>query len=170
MNSEEPKYWIGKFDNGEIVIFDSDLQKSNDKDWVYLWIYSTSTVDRYLKHMARKAIRKAQEDARITNILNAYVASRRLQKEKVQAELAQRASEEAERQAKRAAELAERHRRRQEMLGLPWRGLRASAGKDLRVTHCWACKSHLDNSVDVECITCGWILCLCGACGCGRDQ
>lgn len=36
-----------------------------------------------------------------------------------------------------------------------------------RVTHCYACKKPLDNSIDLECVACGWIICKCGACGCG---
>ena len=36
-----------------------------------------------------------------------------------------------------------------------------------RITHCWSCKSHLDNRVDIECVKCQWIICACGACGCG---
>ena len=37
-----------------------------------------------------------------------------------------------------------------------------------RQAHCWYCKVSLDNSIDYECNNCGWILCECGACGCGR--
>ncbi|VVQ16107.1 hypothetical protein [Pseudomonas fluorescens] len=35
-----------------------------------------------------------------------------------------------------------------------------------RVTHCFLCKHPLDNAVDAECTTCGWIICMCGGCGC----
>jgi hypothetical protein len=35
-----------------------------------------------------------------------------------------------------------------------------------RVTHCYACRKHLD-SVDFSiCSKCSWIRCACGACGC----
>jgi hypothetical protein len=50
--------------------------------------------------------------------------------------------------------------------GLPNRGTRLGLGHR-RITHCYNCKSHLDNAVDVECSACGWIVCHCGACGCG---
>lgn len=50
--------------------------------------------------------------------------------------------------------------------GLVNRGTRLGLGHR-RVTHCYNCKCHLDNAVDVECATCGWIICGCGACGCG---
>ena len=36
-----------------------------------------------------------------------------------------------------------------------------------RVTHCYSCKRTLDNSLDIECKACAWIICPCGACGCG---
>lgn len=54
--------------------------------------------------------------------------------------------------------------------GLPSYGVRArTKGKLHRVTHCWSCKGPLDNSVDIECNNCGWIICTCGACNCGRN-
>jgi hypothetical protein len=53
--------------------------------------------------------------------------------------------------------------------GLPVLGVRQKAkGKLHRVSHCWSCKNPLDNAVDIECVACGWIVCRCGACGCGR--
>ncbi len=36
-----------------------------------------------------------------------------------------------------------------------------------RDTHCYRCKQHLDNAVFIECGKCNWIICSCGACGCG---
>jgi hypothetical protein len=40
--------------------------------------------------------------------------------------------------------------------------------RSYRVTHCYACKRHLDGEVHPECRGCGWIMCPdCGACGCG---
>jgi len=46
-----------------------------------------------------------------------------------------------------------------------------------RASYCWNCKQPVDNSVDLECSACGWIICgNCGACGCtyggspGRHQ
>lgn len=39
--------------------------------------------------------------------------------------------------------------------------------KKHRTTHCYNCQSKLDNSIDLECNACKWIICNCGACGCG---
>jgi hypothetical protein len=36
-----------------------------------------------------------------------------------------------------------------------------------RTTHCYACKEHLDSSLHLECNSCAWLVCYCGACGCG---
>ncbi len=61
----------------------------------------------------------------------------------------------------------ERHRELLNRLGKPYLGIRPASSFHRRVTHCYACKSHLDNSINIECVACGWILCACGACGCG---
>lgn len=50
---------------------------------------------------------------------------------------------------------------------LPYQGIREPIKKMHRKTHCYACKRDLDNLVDLECKACGWIICRCGACGCG---
>lgn len=65
--------------------------------------------------------------------------------------------------------IEDRHKRFLRERGLPDNGTRPAIATRLhRVTYCWSCKEHLDNDVDLECATCGWILCDCGACGCGR--
>ena len=37
------------------------------------------------------------------------------------------------------------------------------------VTDCAACKRKFANPVKLECATCHWLICQCGACGCGSD-
>lgn len=56
-------------------------------------------------------------------------------------------------------------------LGLPEQSVRPRRdNKKLRTTHCYSCHQPLNNAVEVECAECGWILCTCGACGCGWVQ
>jgi len=50
-------------------------------------------------------------------------------------------------------------------LGMKNIGTRFGIGHH-RIAHCYNCKRHLDNEVDVECCACRWIICTCGACGC----
>lgn len=53
-------------------------------------------------------------------------------------------------------------------LGQPNPGIRSTNSRQFRrTTNCYACKTQLDNSVDQECNECRWIVCYCGACGCG---
>jgi len=39
-----------------------------------------------------------------------------------------------------------------------------------RKTHCYECHSSLNNEIDMECSRCNWIVCTCGACGCGHPK
>nr|CAP48735.1 putative integron gene cassette protein [uncultured bacterium]CAP48736.1 putative integron gene cassette protein [uncultured bacterium]CAP49141.1 putative integron gene cassette protein [uncultured bacterium] len=50
--------------------------------------------------------------------------------------------------------------------GIAYQGVRTTL-RGHRVTHCYKCRKGLDNSIDTECNACGWIICNCGACGCG---
>ena len=59
------------------------------------------------------------------------------------------------------------HKTRLNNLHLPYRGTKKSTTQS-RTANCWACWSALNNYCDDECCVCGWIICQCGACGCGR--
>ena len=63
-------------------------------------------------------------------------------------------------------EIEARHRQRLEGAGFIYKGVRQRTSQ-LRWTHCYSCKSLLTNATELECASCGWILCKCGACGCG---
>ena len=39
-----------------------------------------------------------------------------------------------------------------------------------RTTHCYDCKDPLNSFDDLSCKACKWILCSCGACGCGFER
>jgi hypothetical protein len=60
-----------------------------------------------------------------------------------------------------------RHKSFLEEKGKPYEGTNARRVMRHRLTYCWSCKQHLDNDIDIECAACGWIICNCGACGCG---
>lgn len=58
-----------------------------------------------------------------------------------------------------------------EARGLPAQMLRkATRTPRSRVTNCYSCKASLDNSINFECSACNWIICSCGACGCGWTE
>jgi hypothetical protein len=69
----------------------------------------------------------------------------------------------------RFADFQKKHNAYREAKGLPLRDVRRKKdiGK-IRSAHCWSCRMRLSNLTDYECTACGWILCKCGSCGCGR--
>ncbi|MFY4730890.1 hypothetical protein [Nitrospira sp. BLG_2] len=69
--------------------------------------------------------------------------------------------------AEERKEQVERHELRLKDLGVGYRGSGPSTRWSHRWAHCWACHHPLDSAVDPECSVCHWILCRCGACGCG---
>lgn len=61
-----------------------------------------------------------------------------------------------------------RHRLRFHRMGKKYIGIRESSRQVPRDTHCWSCSRSITSDGYPECIECGWILCECGACGCGK--
>ena len=175
--------------HGSTLIYDPDLQLPNCVH-TFLWATDEGAVDRYQTAIIGPTIAAEPNDpALLDEHLPRYLAWREkhgtqwLASEKPY--YAARASEAIAEHArqegrlrvqavlKAAAEisgldLAERHMRKVIDAGQHYRGLqRPTLRVRRRVTHCYACKARLDNSTDVECVSCGWILCPCGACGCG---
>ena len=68
-------------------------------------------------------------------------------------------------------ELERKHRVHLQKYGLSSAGTRKTEATGLaRFTHCWSCKQNIDSFSFLECALCGWILCNCGACGCGLSH
>ncbi|KKR69854.1 MAG: hypothetical protein UU13_C0020G0005 [Candidatus Nomurabacteria bacterium GW2011_GWB1_40_7] len=66
-------------------------------------------------------------------------------------------------------EAKQRHEKFLASFGMRYEGVSSvSVPRKHRSTYCYNCKESLDNSIDIECNKCGWIICrCCGACGCG---
>ena len=63
-----------------------------------------------------------------------------------------------------------RHKQFLENAGLATSEIRKAKGRH-RTNNCWNCGQLVDNSIHLECLTCGWIICdSCGACGCARRE
>lgn len=102
----------------------------------------------------------------------ASIEAKRLEDERREAALIEavrwRSLSPEERRQEQMVNLEKRHKRFLEELGVGFKGVRpASRSRFHRVSRCYSCHEELDNSVDVECMACNWILCMCGACGCG---
>lgn len=61
-----------------------------------------------------------------------------------------------------------RHQKFLNDLGITYLGVSIPGVKRHRVTHCYNCQKDLDNTIDIECNKCHWMVCSCGACGCGH--
>lgn len=85
-----------------------------------------------------------------------------------QAALTERDRKVAETEALAGLTIEERHALFLRKMGRTNHGVQAAnSTKVKRVTHCYSCRNQLDSQVDIECSACQWILCTCGACGCG---
>ena len=72
---------------------------------------------------------------------------------------------------KKQLQAIENHQNFLKNKGLQYHGVAArNVNKFHRVTHCYSCKDSLDNEIDSECAACRWIICECGACGCGYSR
>ncbi len=158
--------WVGQIEKTPLV-FDRSLQLP-DCPHVFLWNTALSVMEKYVPDIVRKNIQRSREPSTIeaaTVYFNAWRETTGLDWLEAERQYYQlRAEREA---TGREPSPAERHRERLESIGKQYLGVRKALPKKLRVTHCYSCKQTLSNSIDVECVVCGWILCNCGACGCG---
>ena len=68
-------------------------------------------------------------------------------------------------------EFIQRHKRHLQRVGIRASGeITRNKHKRYRAAKCWACHHPIDNLTMYECSVCsGWIICTCGACGCGYN-
>jgi hypothetical protein len=76
----------------------------------------------------------------------------------------------SELQQAKSAKLRDNFLRTRRELGLLGAELALSNTHEHRVTHCYSCKMHLESDLFMECSACRWIVCICGACGCGYNS
>ena len=118
-------------------------------------------------NLAREELRFVAIRGRVQIILNAL--------EKLRGQYAQfafdpeliAAIQEQKRLAELEAVIPMLHAERLRELGVSNEGVRPSSHPRRHHVQCYACHTGLDSAVDLECVRCGWILCNCGACGCG---
>lgn len=177
--------WVGEIE-GKALVYDPTIQLP-DCPHLFLWRPSDGEMGKYIADLTRKRIKPYSDRSKSSTYVAdyqvwrnsygaAWLAEEKCYYESRKAREAEQEKERLEREirkgeAERNASLAleERHKERLKRLGKEYRGVRP-ASENLsrhRVTHCHNCKDVLDNSIDIECGSCGWILCRCGACGRG---
>jgi hypothetical protein len=142
--SNNHKLWIGCHDTLGYLIYDSNQQSDGNFRNNIIRFYSIKKGEArlYIKDdIHNKLIRFNADHELCSNIANIYLHPT----------------------------IEGRHKLKLKELGIEYLGVRtATRERPHRITHCWSCKGHLDNSIDIECVSCGGILCNCGACFCGR--
>ena len=192
MEKIEP--WVGRIrTTGAIVVFDPALQLP-DHSKIYVYSLHRALVRQFVAAELRaivETVHGSESDAAIHEYYSwkAKHADEFLHKETlrlaeeeqrlVAAEERNRVAEERNRAQRlvaaeertRAAEerIRAAHRQRLEALGIDPTSidLHSVALRQHRTTRCYACKCHLDSEVFLQCSACQWIICSCGACGCG---
>jgi hypothetical protein len=163
--------WVGQL-NATALVHDPAIQLQGCSH-VFLWNHPKRCFEKYVPEMARLHIRRHPDPKLTSTVLAEYRdwiqtgdAQEWLAAERIYYEQ-RNAKETAALQASRLA--AERHKARLEAMGKQYLGTRdvQLGRKKRRTTHCYSCKASLDNSIQIECAACNWILCACGACGCG---
>lgn len=187
--------WVGMVEGGAALVFDPEMQLL-DCPHIFLWDVNTSNMERYIATMARAAMSTIKDGALIgqhtasyldwkashgTSWLNSersYYGSRASRAfnetlDRLRKSVPHRhplSEEEAFSQALRLSLMTaeQRHKERLDRMGLFYGGVRAlKMGRRQRNAHCYDCKEPLNSLAKFECEQCGWILCDCGACGCG---
>lgn len=150
---------------------------------LFLWNVSDGSMEKYIADIVRKHIRTHRDPISAAGHVKAYQQWQHahgaawLVEETRTYEARRRADNkkqlEEERRKADAERLAmERHRQRLQVLGKENMGVLTSGGSVARnrQTHCYNCKETLNGSIDLQCAACSWMLCECGACGCGYSR
>lgn len=181
----ERDIWVGVNNNGKFLVYDKAMQLP-ECPHIFLWKVEEGEMGKFIAEGIRKVVKPITDKKVKDNIANAYekwqiqYGKEWLNKERPYYADRKKAEQKkqnvilAKKEAERIANLSleDRHKERLQNLGIEYQGVRQAlnVSEKRRVTHCYACKEPLDNSVDIECVTCGWILCKCGACGCGFQK
>jgi len=158
--------WVGKYYE-KVLVFDI-AWKSDLSNFVLFWDVTDLCFSLYPASMARRRIRKANSTvasdaiARFEQWINEQGSGL--------VELVQLRREAKFCGMSKDMTLAELHEKHVAELRIPYRGSAQITASPFRRVNCWACKQEISTLDNIQCVACEWILCTCGACGCGRSS
>jgi hypothetical protein len=157
----EDHVWVGMFPNtGAIAVFDTSI-KINGVENVYGYVPSRDVMRQFDPEQLKQAVRLLGTAKNIP--LAKYYAWQ-------QNNGTEFVTSERNRVESKIAKAIQKHKEYLKKIGKPYSGVNTTTSKRHRVTHCYACKVELDSTCHIECNECGWLICECGACGCGYGQ
>jgi hypothetical protein len=160
--------WVGVFGQTNVlIVFDPAIQPAAHSI-IYAFSVGRNVIREFDPNEIRKEINAVRDERR------ALAIEQYLQWKEVKGKEFLRL--EPERDQRRAVEAIERkeaiarHRAQIEKLGFEYRGVEEFSDKQHRATHCYRCKKGLLSTLHIKCMRCGWLICECGACGCGYSS
>jgi hypothetical protein len=143
---------------GSMWLYDPEMQR-RDPEKIYAFWLAIMSMNEYPKSQIKERL-VTVKDHRRQKIVAAYLKW----KKDNGAAFVEESRNPAEALRKKTIS---RHRDRLEELGVSYKGVCTGQYRSYRSTHCYFCKTHLQTGSDLECAACNWLLCACGACGCG---
>jgi hypothetical protein len=173
--TEQNSIWVGKFITGAIVVFDYDI-KVEGIDNLFGYVPGRDLMRQFepnQKDNAHPVIGK-EKDAAICkymawkkeyseSFIEEVIERQEISKQKA----IQKHKEQKAIQKHKEQKAIQKHKEHLIEIGKPYSGVNLKTTKLHRVTHCYSCKKKLDSHFHIECNACGWLICECGACGCG---
>jgi NACalpha-BTF3-like transcription factor len=173
--------WVGqRKDNGSMWVFDPEMKHANESMVYAFWVTPTR-MQEYSKELLRESMVTVHNERR-QKAIQIYLQWKTINGESfLRDELTQtpKQREEAVKKAKQQLEnirlyspqrTVDKHKAYLALHEKKYEGVIEGSTRALRSTICHACLDKLDSSLHHECKACGWIICNCGACGCGYSK
>ena len=161
------KIWVGKPKNRSkrLYVFDENVQH-DDVSMVYLFCTHSCSMKSYERRFLRSILvpyYDAKRELAISSYLKWHDKSGAdfltIDRERRIRELEEKRNN-----------VIEKHKAFVTNLGVNYHGTELINTRKGRKTHCYRCKRKLDSATGIQCALCHWIICSCGACGCGYSK
>lgn len=166
-------YWVGvREDTNAMWLYDPSLQH-DDPTMIYAYCVNSGDMREYEKKQVKKMLSTVKTPTRQV-VIEKYLAwyekygAGFIESDRKRRQDAIKKSQEVT--AERRARAIERHKIYLIEHGKEYSGVSQNINKKHRVTHCYSCAEGLDSSLHIECNSCNWLICYCGACGCGYER
>ncbi len=165
--------WVGKPEGSQMTFVFDEKMKHEDPSMVYLFSAKTGSMNEYKKAFARhrlKTVKGSEKEYAISLYVAWHAKNGRSFLQNVHERATCEMTKHAELIEKKKRQAIRNHKEFIEKLGLEYQGVQPLEPKHRRITHCYACKGHIDSNINIQCASCGWLICSCGSCGCGYRE
>lgn len=163
----ESQLWVGKSANW-LYVYDPELQPRPElrlPDEIFIYLVGESKA-RAFNASALRSSRMPTTTSEVTSAREEYSSWSKPHRAEFVAMMEKINDKIVNRHRFEQEEMLKKHRQYLDGIGRKYEGVQHSQQRSSRVTHCYACKSHLDGKFHVACSACDWLICQCGACGC----